>query len=193
MIDLIKINAATKLTRISMHDADDIFRLIDQNRNKLRQWLPFVDATHTAENTRAFINSLQSPHSREMVFTITCHNQIAGLIGFKDIDRANKKLEIGYWLAPQFEGRGLVTESCRVLINKAFDNMKMNRIQIKCGVGNDRSSNIPKKLGFRFEGIEYQGERHQDRYLDLEVYSMLRDDWGKSDNKRNGNSNTTCL
>lgn len=179
MIDLIKINAATELTRISMHDADDIFRLIDQNRDKLRQWLPFVDATHTAENTRAFINSLQSQHSREMVFTITYESKIAGLIGFKDIDRANKKLEIGYWLAPQYEGRGLVTESCRTLISKAFENMKMNRVQIKCGVGNERSSRIPKKLGFRFEGIEHEGERHQDRYIDLEVYGMLRSEWKK--------------
>jgi ribosomal-protein-serine acetyltransferase len=55
--------------------------------------------------------------------------------------------------------------------------MDMNRIQIKCGVGNSRSSNVPKRLGFHFEGIEQDGEKHKNRFIDLEVYSMLKRDW----------------
>ncbi len=177
MIDFIKVNSNLNLQRISLHDAPDIFRLIDENRTSLRKWLPFVDTTYSVENTRAFIDQLKAPHSREMVFTICFQDEIVGLIGFKDIDKPNRKLEIGYWIAPEFEGKGIVTESCRTLISKAFKKMDMNRIQIKCGVGNHRSSNIPKRLNFRFEGIERQGERHNDRFIDLQVYSMLKHDW----------------
>ncbi len=177
MIDFIKVNTNLNLRRIALSDADDVFKLVDKHRKHLRTWLPFVDTTHSVENTRAFIDNLKAPFSRELVFTVCYEDVISGLIGFKDIDRINRKMEIGYWISPEYEGMGIITQSCRVLITKAFEKMDMNRIQIKCGVGNYRSSNIPKRLGFMFEGVERDGERHTDRFIDLEVYSMLRKDW----------------
>mgnify|MGYP006290391817 FL=1 len=177
MIDIIKINKDLYLRRISHQDAEEVFDLIDKNRAHLGSWLPFVETTHTAENTHAFIDQLQKPYSREMVFTICHEGAITGLIGFKDIDRANRRLEIGYWISKQNEGKGIVASSCRVLIEKAFRKMDMNRIQIKCGVGNERSSNIPKRLGFQFEGIERDGEKHRNRFIHLDVFSLLKRDW----------------
>lgn len=177
MIDIIKINKHLYLRRISHQDAEEVFDLIDKNRDHLGFWLPFVETTHTPENTHAFIEQLQKPYSREMVFTICHEGSITGLIGFKDIDRANRRLEIGYWISKANEGKGIVTDSCRSLMDQAFRKLDMNRIQIKCGVGNSRSSNVPKRLGFQFEGIERDGEKHKKRFIDLEVYSMLKREW----------------
>lgn len=179
MIDTIKINKSIYLRRISHYDAHEVYDLIDHNRSHLRIWLPFVDTTHSVDSTHGFIDQLQKPYSHEIVFTICYEGSITGLIGFKDIDKANRRLEIGYWISKKDEGKGIVADSCRGLVDKVFRKMDFNRIQIKCGVGNTRSSNIPKKLGFSFEGIERDGERHRDRYIDLEVYSMLRRDWKK--------------
>lgn len=177
MIDIIKIRKGLYLRRISHQDAEEVFDLIDQNREHLGYWLPFVETTHSPDNTHAFIDQLHKSHSREMVFTICYEDSITGLIGFKDIDRANHRLEIGYWISKANEGKGLIFDSCRELIDKAFKKMDMNRVQIKCGVGNNRSSNVPKRLGFRFEGIEMEGEKHKNRFIDLEVYSMLKKNW----------------
>jgi ribosomal-protein-serine acetyltransferase len=55
----------------------------------------------------------------------------------------------------------------------------MNKIQIKCGVENTRSCNIPKQLNFTYEGIEREGEWLRNRYQDLKVYSLLRKEWKK--------------
>jgi len=66
------------------------------------------------------------------------------------------------------------------MVNLAFRNMDMNRVQIRCGVGNDKSSAIPRRLGFTFEGIERAGERHNHVYIDLEVYSLLKREWTES-------------
>lgn len=183
MIDVIKINHTLYLKRISQFDAQEIFDLIDNNRAHLRVWLPFVDSTTSAESTHTFIEQLDKPCSREMVFVIYYKDAITGLIGFKDIDNDNQKLEIGYWLSKQNQGKGIVSQSCKTIINKAFSSLKMNRIQIKCGVGNTRSSNIPKNLGFTFEGIERAGERNRHKFIDLEVYSLLKSDWEKMKNK----------
>jgi len=177
MIDIIKIKKELYLQRISHQDAEEVFDLIDKNRKHLRFWLPFVDTTYSVNNTHSFIEGLQKPYSREMVFTICYNDSISGLIGFKDIDTANNRLEIGYWISKQDEGKGIISDACRTLIDKAFNKMSINRVQIKCGIGNERSSNVPKRLGFKFEGIERSGEKHKNGFIDLEVYSLLKSDW----------------
>ena len=54
----------------------------------------------------------------------------------------------------------------------------MNRIQIQCAVGNTKSSNIPRRLGFTLEGIARAGELQADgRFSDIEVYSLLREEY----------------
>jgi len=65
----------------------------------------------------------------------------------------------------------------RKLVEFAFRNMEMNRVQIRCGVGNHKSAAIPRRLGFTLEGIERAGERHDHSYIDLEVYSLLKKEW----------------
>jgi ribosomal-protein-serine acetyltransferase len=183
MIDIVKVDKGLYLQKISFNDADEVFGLIDANRETLGKWLPFVKMTISVKNTLAFIEDIQKCYSRELVFTITYQGKIAGLIGFKDIDRANRKFEIGYWITSENEGKGIVTRSCAACINLAFDKMKMNRVQIKCGVGNIKSINIPMRLNFHFEGIERAGELHNNKFIDLEVYSMLKTDWGGEDGR----------
>ena len=65
-----------------------------------------------------------------------------------------------------------------MLIDYAFDELELNRIAIKCAVGNQPSKNIPMRLGFVFEGIERDGELFPDgHFVDLEVYSLLKKEW----------------
>jgi ribosomal-protein-serine acetyltransferase len=140
--------------------------------------LPFVDQTLKEEDTEIFIRSIihSTCARKDLVYEIWFKKQFAGLIALKEIDRWNKKTELGYWLVQKLQGKGLVTRSCHALINSAFFELNMNRIQIRIGVGNSRSSMIAERLKFRFEGIERAGEMHQDRFIDLEVYSLLKED-----------------
>lgn len=101
-----------------------------------------------------------------------------GLIGFIRSDTHNKKTEIGYWMSQYAQGKGIMTKCVKALCHIAFEELDMNRIQIKCAIGNTPSSNIPKRLGFYFEGIERDGEIYaQDTFRDLEVYSLLKNDF----------------
>ncbi len=169
------------LREVTLDDAPAIFKLIDSNRNYLEKWLPFVKHSKRVSDTEAFIKSVSENNNlSEIVFTIIYKQQYAGIIGFKDIDYANLKLEIGYWLIESLQHKGIMVRSCTALINYAFKIMQMNRIQIKVGIGNKRSNNIPKKLGFTYEGTERDGEQlGPDQFRDLEVYSLLRREWIK--------------
>lgn len=175
------VNKRIRLEPIKYIHAFQIFEAIDQNRDFLSNWLPFVEQTRTQEDTEEFIRSILAEPSdiRENVFVIWYQDQFAGLIGFKDTDRLNLKTEIGYWLIEKMTGKGIMRSAVETLIEFVFIIMKMNRIQIKCGVGNHKSAAIPKRLGFQFEGIERAGEKHKDRFIDLEVYSLLREEWKK--------------
>jgi ribosomal-protein-serine acetyltransferase len=170
------------LERLSLAHIEAIFCAINQNRKFLRKWLPFVDFTNKIADTERFVKSiLEKPVSiRDEVFVIWYKHEFAGLIGFKDADRINDKIEIGYWLIEKLTGKGIATVAVRKMVNLAFRNMEMNRIQIRCGVGNKKSSAIPRRLGFSFEGVERNGERHNHSYIDLEVFSLLKREWAET-------------
>ena len=170
------------LERLTLSHVEAIFTAIDQNRPFLRKWLPFVDFTHKVNDTERFVRSiLEKPIARrDEVFVIRYHHEFAGLVGFKDPDRINDKIEIGYWLIEKMTGKGIATAAVQKMVNLAFRNMDMNRVQIKCGVGNHKSAAIPRRLGFSFEGIERCGERHDHSYIDLEVFSLLKKEWAET-------------
>lgn len=178
ILNELHVNQHILLKILKIEDAKTIFNAIDSNRLFLRKWLPFVDQTRDEKDTLSFVKSIvDDVERRQEVFTIWYNDEFAGLIGMKDIDYLNRKVELGYWLTEQMTRKGIVTLSVEKLMEFIFLKLQLNRIQIKCGVGNLSSSAIPKRLGFIFEGIERQGERHLGHYINLEVFSILREEW----------------
>lgn len=167
------------LKELSLSSAEIIFQSIDNSRHYLSEWLPFVKLTKSKDDTEKFINSViySQDNKKEKVFEIWYNEKFAGLLGLKDINENYRKLELGYWLDQKMQGKGIITKACSTLIQFIFETMKMNRILIKVAVGNTKSSAIPKKLGFGFEGIEREGEALHGKFVDLEMYSFLKKDW----------------
>lgn len=102
---------------------------------------------------------------------------MAGQIEYNYLDWVNRKTEIGYWLGASYQGKGLVTKSCRVLIDYAFNELKLNRVEMQCGAENARSRKIPENLGFREEGVIRQAQWLHDHFVDLVIYGMLAGEW----------------
>ncbi len=153
-----------------------IFDAIDRDRNYLREWLPFVDATQSVSDTELFIKSMvpNRKEKKDEVYSIWYNLEFAGLIGFKDTDWVNHKTELGYWLTNKMQGKGIITKSAHFLIQFAFNNLGINRVQIKVASGNKKSAAIPSRLGFRLEGVERHGELINGLYHDLQIFSLLK-------------------
>ena len=167
------VNKHISLEPLKYTHAFIVFEAIDQNRTFLSKWLPFIINTTNQEHTESFIQTVLNS-KKDKIFVIWFDNHFAGLIGLKDIDNLNKKLEIGYWLIEKMTGKGIMSQCVKTVINYSFMNLDMNRIQIKCAVGNNKSAAIPKHLGFNYEGIERDGEKYGARFFNLEVYSLLK-------------------
>lgn len=175
----IRVTENILLRQIKLSDADDIFKTIDSQRAYLGKWLPFVAFTLKIEDTRQFILSILNvaPKDRDNTYIILYQDKFAGLIGFKSTDKHNKRTEIGYWLSEPYQKKGIMTLSVQSLIQLAFDEMDIHRIQIKCAVGNIPSKSIPLRLGFMYEGTERDGELlMENQFTDIEVYSKLKTD-----------------
>ena len=175
----IQVDRKIELKQLKLSDSADIFNTIISQREYLGKWLPSVQYTKKIEDTENFVDSVvNAAEDRfEYVFAIRNQNEFIGLIGLKSTDKVNKKTEIGYWLSEKYQKQGIMTKSVSKLCDFAFNELGINRIQIKCAVGNDQSKNIPKRLNFKFEGIERDGELLTGNvYTDLEVYSKLKND-----------------
>jgi len=166
-----------KLKIIELSDTVDIYDTINNQREYLSEWLPFIEYTKNIEYTKKYIQSILDFPDDTKIYVIQYKGSFGGIIGFNKINKLNKCAEIGYWLSEPLQKKGIVTKSVQVLIDFAFRKLDINRIQIKCNTENIRSKKIPQRLGFHFEGIERSGEQiSEDSFVNLEVYSKLKTD-----------------
>jgi ribosomal-protein-serine acetyltransferase len=173
------IDQDTALSLLALRDAEELFTATDANREHLRRWLPWVESVRSVDDTRAFIRSSLDQHARNNGFqcAVRFRHNIVGVVGYHWIDWANRSTHIGYWLAADHQGRGIMTKACRALVDFAFGELELNRVEIATADGNSRSRAIPERLGFVEEGLHRQAERLADRYVDLRLYAMLRSEW----------------
>ena len=167
------------LRMLRLPDADELFAIVDANRERLREWLPWLDDNTTADDTRWFIQTTldQCAADRGFVCAMLLDGAIVGVVGYNTIRRPSRIAELGYWLAAGATGRGLMTRSCRALIDYAFGELDLNKVEIRAAVGNRRSRAVPERLGFTQEGVLRQTEWLYDHLVDHVVYGLLRSEW----------------
>lgn len=168
-----------ELRLMQIQHTESMFRLVDNNRAYLREWLPWVDNSLSAESYKEYIRFTLERYANNNGFqaAIFFKGEVVGSIGLHGIDWDNKKSSIGYWLASDYQGNGIMTRSCRAIINYLFNEIKLNRIEIRAAEFNLKSRSIPERLGFVQEGIVRQVEWINDHYVDHVIYGMLAKDW----------------
>ncbi|MBL4593329.1 MAG: GNAT family N-acetyltransferase [Flavobacteriales bacterium] len=156
-----------------------LFELVEKNRTHFREWLPWLDVNTKIEDTKKFIAGVEDNYKKGLSLNLGIYYQdkIIGALGFNVIENTNKKAEIGYVLDKDSYGNGIMTKSCKALINYGFNELDLNRIEIKAAVENTKSRAIPERLGFKQEGILQQGEFLYDHFVDVAVYGMLKENW----------------
>ena len=170
------VNENITLKVIGDEEIEPIFHTIDNEREYLGEWLPFVKYTQQESDTEEFIHSTESAELKDLTFAIYYQKNFVGIVGLKDPDYDNKKVEIGYWLSEKYQHKGIMTLSAKRLIQYAIDELQMNRIQLKAATGNLKSQRIAERLDFTYEGIERDGELHAHGFVDLKQYSLLKKD-----------------
>lgn len=156
--------------------AASLYKVIDADREYLREWLVWVTAKTKEDDILAWVRAVREQLAENKGFSavLWVEGRVAGVVGINPISWLYRKAEIGYWLASEFQGRGLMTDACRAVIRHLLVELDLHRIEIHCASGNTRSKAIPRRLGFTHEGTLREAQFINDRFVDLEVYSLLR-------------------
>ncbi|MDU6096547.1 MAG: GNAT family protein [Staphylococcus epidermidis] len=141
-----QINKNIKLKILEEREAEQLFKLVDSNRDYLAEFLPFVEHTKKVEDRLHYL------------------------------DLVNKTTSIGYYLAEDFQKKGIMTKCTKALIRYVYEVYDINRIEIRMSTKNKKSRAIPIRLGFTQEGILRSNERLQGEFSDSYVFSLLREE-----------------
>lgn len=137
-------------------DAQGLWEAVDESRDHLRPWLPWVDGYRSVDDAAVSVARFQAKWLvREDlvvgVFDRESGTQLGGS-GLHRIDWEARAFEIGYWLRRSAEGHGYMAEAVQLLTILAFDRLEANRVEIRMDTRNVRSRNVPERLGFVREG-----------------------------------------
>jgi ribosomal-protein-serine acetyltransferase len=167
------------LVLLEERHAAEIYGIIQRDREYLAEWLPWVDMTRSVGDIAVFIRKSLEQFARNEGFHagIVQNGHICGFVGLKPVDWMNRKTEIGYWLASECQGKGLMTEACRAVVDLVFGEWNLHRAEIRVAVGNERSAGVPQRLGFTLEGTLRHAQKLGDKWLDLRIFGLLNDEW----------------
>ncbi|WP_100407832.1 GNAT family N-acetyltransferase [Bacillus solitudinis] len=173
------IDTNTYISILEPRHADELFSLIDGSRDSIGKWLAFPEFTNEVQDTKTFIEKSLNRFANNNGFWagIWHKEKIAGSIGYLYLDWGNNKTEIGYWLGKEFEGLGLATKACDLLIGHAFRELNLNKVEINVATQNFKSKVIPERLGFTKEGTIRNYEFLNGEYLDRIIYGLLKEEW----------------
>ena len=164
------------LRLLQEHHATEMFAAIEQNRAYLRQWLSWLDGTTELEHSRKFIRECLDDYVKTSAITcgIWHRNTFCGVIGHNSIDWEQSTANIGYWLAENHQGFGIVTRCCQRFIDHAFTDYGLNRIEIHVANANEKSQAIAYRLGFERTGILENAEWMYDHFIDHTINVLHR-------------------
>ena len=160
-------------------EAEALFKLVDKNRAYLREWLDWVDAQTGPEVSQEnILKRIKEATAGEALDLGIYQNAVLiGSMGFNRIKKEGRRDEMGYWLAEEHGGKGIMTDCVRALVSYGFRELKLHRIEIHSSTKNEKSAAIPERLGFKLDGILRDGSFLYDHFESSKVYSMLEGEW----------------
>ncbi|MCP9990335.1 GNAT family N-acetyltransferase [Streptomyces albogriseolus] len=159
--------------------APEFLAHIDRARSLVDPWIPWASLTTDLASARATLQRYAdlSTSDSGRIYGIWLDGVLVGGVMFTRFDTSSGVCEIGCWLEEAGQGRGLVTRACRALIDWAFTERGMSRVEWWVASGNARSIASARRLGMSRDGVlrqryPYRGLRH-----DSEVWSVLAQEW----------------
>ncbi|MDI2586700.1 GNAT family protein [Psychrobacillus sp. NEAU-3TGS] len=155
---------------------------------KYQPWGP-----NSEEESKDFVNQVLTDAKRvertRFVFSIV-EKETGSMVGageFNIRDSQNKTGEIGYIVNPDYWGKGLATETAKVLVDFGFEQLNLHRIFATCDPRNIASAKVLEKTGMVQEGRMREDLLLKDGWRDSFLYSILYHEWKSNFFKAGGN------
>ena len=135
---------------------------------------------YTEQDAKDFLLLLREPHRHWLAITLCDDGRQIGGIGLT-VDEQHKHAELGYWLEVATWGKGYATEAAREILRYGFEDLTLHRVYASHFKHNPASGNVLRKLGMRYEGCQRQHYWKWDKFIDSELYGILKQEWKASE------------
>jgi len=171
-------------------DVDAVLDVVTSNYDHLRTFMEWAKPDYSRADAAEWVSKATNRESddKPLNFCIFRYDRMIGTVGFATFDRDAKVTEIGYWIAADEQGKGIISRATEALLDIAFGKIGMNRVQIRCADQNLRSAAIPRKFGFTEEGRQRQHVIRDGVVYDFLVFGLLRDEWEQQRKKKGTSS-----
>ncbi|HKE52309.1 MAG TPA: GNAT family protein, partial [Actinomycetes bacterium] len=168
-----------ELGQLEPWQAEQFAAAVDHARAHLAPWIPFAHTVTDAASARDLLQRFASDHASDTrhLYGIWRDNRLIGGAVFPRFDTKNGICELGVWLAPEAQGRGLITRAAHYLADWAIRVRGMSRVEWHVDPRNERSKAVAQRLGMRFEGVLRSAHVLAGERQDMEVWSVLADEW----------------
>ncbi|MDE1192462.1 MAG: GNAT family protein [Arachidicoccus sp.] len=167
----------------SMKATDDVhLRVFSLNEPELWKYSPINAGAAGIENLNRYIATALSSRENKIHYPFIVFdkkkNEYAGSTRFYDISFLHKSTSIGStWYGKDFQGTGLNKHCKFLLLQFAFEEMKMERVQFEADNTNERSIAAMKSIGCMVEGVLRSNKTMENGRRDTIVLSILKNEW----------------
>ncbi len=164
-----------RIRKWELSDAKDLAVALSNKKvqDNLRDGLPYP---YTEQDGKEFISAmLSADESETFAFAITVDNMVIGSIGiFRQGNIHRQTAELGYYIAEEYWGKGIMTEAVKQICEYVFANSDIIRIYAEPFAYNIASCRVLEKVGFQYEGTLRSNAVKNGRVIDMEMYSLLK-------------------
>jgi RimJ/RimL family protein N-acetyltransferase len=159
--------------------AKEFFAHLDRHREYFSEYIAMPAKVPTVEAARRLLQRFADAQARDedRIFGIWVDGKLHGGTMFRHFDAVGGTAEIGVWLAPEAQGRGLMTMTVKHMIDWAIGVRGLGRVEWLAVVGNTASAAVAKRVGMSFEGIKRSDYMLNGARRDSEVYAITGEDW----------------
>lgn len=142
-------------------------------QDNLRDGLPYP---YTEQDGADYIRAMLSADENEtFAFAITVEDKAIGSIGvFRQGNIHRQTAELGYYLAEEYWGRGIMTEAVKQICEYVFCKSDILRIYAEPFAHNTASCRVLEKAGFECEGTLRKNAVKNGKVMDMKMYSLLK-------------------
>ena len=166
-----------KIRRWELSDARDLATALSNKKiqDNLRDGLPYP---YTEQDGKEFISAMLAANENDtFAFAITVNGKVIGSIGaFRQGNIHRQTAELGYYIAEEYWGKGIMTEAVKQLCDYVFSNTDIIRIYAEPFSYNIGSCRVLEKAGFQYEGTLRSNALKNGNVFDMKMYSKLKTD-----------------
>ena len=166
-----------RIRKWELSDAKDLAAALSNRKvqDNLRDGLPYP---YTEQDGKEFISAMLSADENEtFAFAITVNNMVIGSIGiFRQGNIHRQTAELGYYIAEEYWGKGIMTEAVRQICEYVFRESDIIRIYAEPFVYNIASCRVLEKAGFQYEGTLRSNAVKNGKVMDMKMYSLLKEE-----------------